>query len=93
MNANVCVDDFLKKLSRDVKAFCLPGDCQRLESPPTALVFYRDYVSANLPVVIKGAFTHWPAASKWEPKYLSEKLGEKELSVEVTPSAYYCPCN
>lgn len=34
-----------------------------------ALEFQRDYVSKNLPVIIKGGCVNWPATKKWNAKY------------------------
>lgn len=36
---------------------------------PTALEFSRNFVSKNIPVVIREATTHWPACTKWNSKY------------------------
>ena len=35
-----------------------------LDTVPEPLVFYRDFVSPNRPVVLRGAVAHWPALSK-----------------------------
>lgn len=52
------------------------------------LIFYRDYVSKNLPVVIRNGVEHWPAVRKWSINYLREILGDKLISVAVTPNGY-----
>jgi hypothetical protein len=44
-------------------------------SAPSALDFYRKYVSASQPVIITGFINHWPACNNWTPKYLKEKAG------------------
>lgn len=36
---------------------------------PTSLEFVRDYVSKNIPLVIRNATLDWPAVSKWNSKY------------------------
>jgi len=41
-----------------------------LQQIPSPLVFYRDYVSANKPVVVRGAIEHWPAVHSWTYDYL-----------------------
>lgn len=41
-----------------------------LDLVPTPLQFYRDWVAANKPVIIKGAVKHWPAIKKWSNEYL-----------------------
>lgn len=41
---------------------------------PTALEFSRNFVSKNIPVVIRGATNHWPACTKWNSKYFRWEL-------------------
>lgn len=36
-----------------------------LDSLPEPVEFYRNYVAANRPVIIKNAISHWPAIQKW----------------------------
>jgi peptidyl-lysine (3S)-dioxygenase / protease len=79
-------EEALLRLTRNYASLCLPRQVPVLGTPPTALEFLREYVALNMPVVIRGAFSHWPALSKWTDDYLCEHLGEKEISVEVTPS-------
>ena len=43
---------------------------QELKCVPEPLEFYRNYVSANQPVVIRGAVRHWPAIQLWTTEYL-----------------------
>lgn len=52
------------------------------------LEFYREYVSKNLPLLIRGGAEDWPAIGKWGISYLREKLGSKMVSVAVTPNGY-----
>lgn len=54
----------------------------------TPLTFYREYVSKNIPLVIKGAVQHWPAVSKWSIPYLHKVFGDENVSVAVTPNGY-----
>lgn len=54
----------------------------------TPLTFYREYVSKNIPLVIKGAIKHWPAISKWSIPYLRKIFGDENVSVAVTPNGY-----
>lgn len=52
----------------------------------TPLVFYRDFVSKNLPVLIDGAIDKWPALTKWKSdEYLRSVIGETEVTVDFTP--------
>ncbi|XP_030299033.1 bifunctional peptidase and (3S)-lysyl hydroxylase JMJD7 isoform X2 [Sparus aurata] len=59
-----------------------------LEEPPDPLQFYRDWIGPNKPCIIRNAFSHWPALSRWSPEYLREKVGSKVISVAVTPNGY-----
>ncbi|XP_034063327.1 bifunctional peptidase and (3S)-lysyl hydroxylase JMJD7 [Gymnodraco acuticeps] len=59
-----------------------------LEEPPDPLHFYRDWIGPNKPCIIRNAFSHWPALSRWTPDYLREKVGSKVISVAVTPNGY-----
>ena len=54
--------------------------------PPTAKDFHRNWISKNLPCVFKNATAHWPALKKWDPHYLKEKIGSKQVTVAVTPN-------
>lgn len=80
------VSKALERLTRNTAVYCVPPSCPILPSSPSALVFMRDYVALNTPVVIQNAFNHWPALENWTDEYLSERLGDRQISVEVTPS-------
>lgn len=43
---------------------------QTIQEAPSPLEFYRNYVSRNIPVLIKRGCTHWPAIKKWSSEYL-----------------------
>ena len=52
----------------------------------TPLLFYRNYVARNIPVIIDGAINHWPALQKWKSNaYLKEKAGDEEVTIAFTP--------
>uniref|UniRef100_A0A3Q0SY15 Bifunctional peptidase and (3S)-lysyl hydroxylase JMJD7 n=1 Tax=Amphilophus citrinellus TaxID=61819 RepID=A0A3Q0SY15_AMPCI len=59
-----------------------------LDGPPDPLQFYRDWIAPNKPCILRNAFSHWPALTKWTPDYLREKVGSKVISVAVTPNGY-----
>jgi len=83
-----CRDEYLKPflvLAEESKDLCTIPNVERI-SKPSPLVFYRDYVAQNKPVIIIDAFQHWKCFSKWTNHYLREKLGEKEITVDVTPN-------
>jgi len=46
-----------------------------VDSPISALEFYRDWVTPNLPVLIKGAVNNWPAIRKWNVQFLRYSFG------------------
>ncbi|KAF9794737.1 hypothetical protein SFRURICE_017427 [Spodoptera frugiperda] len=48
--------------------------------------FLREYVSKNIPVVIRNGCSHWPAVSKWNAAYFREKIPDKNVVVAVTPN-------
>ncbi|XP_011704970.1 PREDICTED: jmjC domain-containing protein 7, partial [Wasmannia auropunctata] len=54
----------------------------------TPLAFYREYVSKNVPLVIRDAVQHWPAIEKWSIPYFRNVIGDEEVSVAVTPNGY-----
>ena len=77
--------DLFKWLSKEVRDY-MPGSVSVLDSPPTALVFSRDFVGANRPCVIRGAVDHWPAKDLWTTEFLANILGNTPISVNVTPT-------
>ena len=55
--------------------------------PPTSLDYLR-CVHRNLPVVFRGAVSHWDAVGKWNETYLREKMGRSQIVVAETPLGY-----
>ncbi|WGO99110.1 cupin-like domain-containing protein [Saccharophagus degradans] len=49
---------------------------------PSFDVFVRDYYSKHLPVVLTKGIQHWQALEKWNPSYLLQQFGEKEIEVQ-----------
>ena len=45
----------------------------------------RDWVSPNLPVVIRGGASHFPAIDSWTPQLLRSRIGQAKVTVAVTP--------
>lgn len=82
-------DDYpFRCLSQEAKELYLETNISRI-GVPSPLVFYRDYVSRNKPVIIKGALDQWPALSKWSnPEYLRHQLGDKLVTIDITPDGY-----
>lgn len=75
-------------LSQEAKELYLGNQIIEINGTIDPLMFYRDYVSKNLPVVIRGGIQQWPAIKKWTITYLRELLGNKLVSVAVTPNGY-----
>ena len=59
--------------------------CARVKCP-SAAEFLRDFVLPNKPCVITGLMDDWPARHCWSPEYLCTALGEKSVSINVTPN-------
>lgn len=67
----------------------LPGEeLQIVEETPSPLTFYRNYVSPNIPCIMKNVGNHWPALKKWSSSYFRNKIGNKVVTVSVTPNGY-----
>ena len=59
--------------------------------PQWPLDFHRNYVAASHPVVIRHAFDHWPALSKWNTpedgfRYLKTQMSGFQVTVALTPN-------
>lgn len=59
--------------------------CPRITAPSPA-EFLREYVLPNRPCIITDVLHRWKAMSLWTDEYLSRKLGDSEISVNVTPN-------
>ncbi|KAL6264120.1 hypothetical protein P5V15_004198 [Pogonomyrmex californicus] len=75
-------------LSREAKELYLQSEVAEIKHIITPLIFYREYVSKNIPLVIRGAVNHWPAVNKWSIPYFYKILGDEKVSVAVTPNGY-----
>ncbi|CDQ62680.1 unnamed protein product [Oncorhynchus mykiss] len=95
-NGNVMAEnktlDAVKRCLRDfpleARELYLNKTVPCLEQPLSPLEFYREWIGPNKPCVIRNAFGHWPALSKWNPSHLREVVGSKLISVAVTPNGY-----
>lgn len=85
------INGVLEQLSQDIKSFCLHGD-QVIEiegSPDSSLAFYRDHVSPNKPLIVRGGIRHWKAFEDWQSDdYFRQKCGSKKVTVTLTPDGY-----
>ena len=74
----VDISTAFKELSEEAHDLYLPSWVRELEAVPSPLVFLREYVMPNIPVVIRGGVQHWPALVKWSDDYLTEVLGKED---------------
>jgi peptidyl-lysine (3S)-dioxygenase / protease len=78
------LDDAVKELISTYQELN-PSTVEELHEPPTPLEFMR-YVHKGRPFVVRGAVSHWPAATQWTVEYLKEVMRETAIQVAVTPS-------
>uniref|UniRef100_A0A3P8RNG2 Bifunctional peptidase and (3S)-lysyl hydroxylase JMJD7 n=1 Tax=Amphiprion percula TaxID=161767 RepID=A0A3P8RNG2_AMPPE len=78
----------LAECSEEAQELYLNQSVPYLDGPPDPLLFYRDWIGPNKPCIIRNAFNHWPALSRWTLEYLRQKVGSKVISVAVTPNGY-----
>jgi len=85
------LDQVLDQLRTDVQCFCLSGDSvtELEERPESPLSFYRDFVSPNRPVIVRGGCRHWRASQEWrDDAYFRAKCGRHKVTVTLTPDGY-----
>ncbi len=82
------INKALHQLSEEARDLYLSSEIPTLESSPTSLVFLRDYVSPNRPVIIKNCLKDWSACRKWTTEYLRKTLGDTQVTVTATPNGY-----
>lgn len=83
------VTDCLRVLSKEAREFYFSSNVAEINEVPTPLEFYRDWVASNRPVIFRGAIQDWPAIKKWrDNQYFRDAIGEKEVTVSVTPTGY-----
>lgn len=73
----------IEALSEDTGSFWSDSVIPVLDKP-TSLVFLREAVCQYRPVILKGLLDEWPARTKWTKEYLIQKMGNKEVSVNLT---------
>jgi len=66
----------------------LQSEIPEIDHAITPLSFYREYISKNIPLVIRGAVKHWPGVHRWSIPYLRKVLGDEKIVVAVTPNGY-----
>lgn len=68
--ASCCESRLIRLISYYLSDLYLNQSVPYLEGPPDPLQFYRDWIGPNKPCIIRNAFSHWSALSKWTPEYL-----------------------
>lgn len=59
----------LDTLQSEARELYLGPRIKELFEIPSAIEFLRDYVSKNVPVIIRSANLGWPAITKWSTHY------------------------
>ncbi|KAK0082117.1 hypothetical protein PV325_011035 [Microctonus aethiopoides] len=78
-------------LSKEARELYLPTDITEINAEKhsiNAFEFYRNYVSRNIPLLIKNGVSKWPAVNKWNISYFRQTLPDKSITVAVTPNGY-----
>lgn len=89
MDRNLGQTEAFEFLSNEAKDLYLGTHVPELYEIPTSIEFVRDYVAKNLPVVIREAtLDHWPAITKWNSKHFRTLMGQKDVTVAITPNGY-----
>lgn len=73
-------------LTQEARELYLDSTVPVLDKTPSPLLFYRQYVAPNKPVILSDFTTHWTALKKWNPDYLRKAIGDLEVTVAVTPN-------
>ncbi|CAN7998216.1 unnamed protein product [Ixodes hexagonus] len=82
------IESALKSFSENCKDLYFSGTVHEVDRVPSPLEFHRRWVCPNVPLIIRGGISHWPAVHKWTHQYLREKMGSQTVSVAVTPNGY-----
>eukprot|EP01113_Clastostelium_recurvatum_P035830 TRINITY_DN5033_c0_g1_i1.p1 TRINITY_DN5033_c0_g1~~TRINITY_DN5033_c0_g1_i1.p1 ORF type:complete len:306 (+),score=52.74 TRINITY_DN5033_c0_g1_i1:136-1053(+) len=78
------MDSSFEVLKEAAEGIYIPSSIDRIPCP-SSLVFCRDYVSMNRPVIITGALKRWKAMQRWSNAYLRKKLQHSQIHVAQTP--------
>lgn len=76
----------LERFRENCKDFFYQRTVTEITEVPSALEFYRRWVSPNVPLIIRGGVSHWGAVKKWTHAYLRTKIGNVSVTVAVTPN-------
>ncbi|XP_012535168.1 bifunctional peptidase and (3S)-lysyl hydroxylase JMJD7 isoform X2 [Monomorium pharaonis] len=87
-SAEIRLQEAFHVLSQEAKELYLESEVAEVNHSIAPLIFYREYVSKNVPLIIRGGIKRWPAVNKWSIPYFREVLGDEKVSVAVTPNGY-----
>ena len=78
----------LEHLCQNLIVLLLPWNSIGWYSIPSfpSVFLFRDWVSPNLPVIIRGGAAHFPALKNWSPELLRSRIGNASVTVAVTPN-------
>lgn len=76
----------LERFRENCNDFFYQRSVTEIGEVPSALEFYRRWVSPNVPLIIRGGVSHWGAVKKWTHAYLRERIGNVAVTVAVTPN-------
>ncbi|XP_034943232.1 bifunctional peptidase and (3S)-lysyl hydroxylase Jmjd7 [Chelonus insularis] len=85
------IEQAFKLLSQEARELYLSEHVAEIDGSKDSikpLEFYRNYVSRNIPVLIKKGILSWPAIKKWNTEYFRKVLSSKIVNVAVTPNGY-----
>ncbi|KAJ8681519.1 hypothetical protein QAD02_017311 [Eretmocerus hayati] len=82
------IDESFRVLSQESRELYIPKKIPEVDQSLPPLEFYRNYVSKNIPVLIRNGIKHWKAVEKWSIPFFKEKLRDKLVNVAVTPNGY-----
>lgn len=54
-------------------------------------VFLREYVNKNVPVVVDGATSAFPAMHKWTPDFFKREFGSKQVNISYAEKMAFAP--
>ncbi|CAG4939582.1 unnamed protein product [Colias eurytheme] len=81
------IEEAFTVLNEESSELYLTGKVAEIENVDP-LEFHREYVSKNIPVIIKGGCSEWPATLKWNSEYFRTTIPDKLVTVAVTPNGY-----
>jgi len=79
------MDCFIES-AQEARDLYIPSSVDRVQGAPTPLEFHKKWVSKNIPCIFQNTISHWAALKNWNLDYLTERLGNKAVSVAVTPN-------